>query len=370
MFSEKANKHADNCRFCWMCRYICPVGLQTGKETNNARAKGLLVSLVNRGQEFDESYAGTMYECCLCGACSQDCKTGFEPPIFIREARTEAIVRDVLPENVRMIADNLMEKGNLYGVSSAEIQSKLEKLLPNRPQKAGVLLYVGQTALIKAPEISEALICLLKKASVDFTVLYSEGQSGAEIGDVIGYVAETITAAKNEAAKINTIGAEKVVVLDPNVARVMKQEYPVWGCDINAEIVTATAFIAGLIADGKLSPQKIDMKEVTFHDPCKLSRDLDETEPARYILKSMGIEIKEMFLNREWTKCCGTEIVKAHSPALGALIADGRWGDAERIGAACMVTACPGCFDVMGQCVPEGMKHYDLFILLAEACGC
>ena len=44
MFSEKAKKHADACRFCWMCRHLCPVQLVTGKETNTPRAKWLLVS--------------------------------------------------------------------------------------------------------------------------------------------------------------------------------------------------------------------------------------------------------------------------------------------------------------------------------------
>ena len=43
MFSEKSKKHADACRFCWMCRHLCPVQLVTGKETNTPRAKGLLV---------------------------------------------------------------------------------------------------------------------------------------------------------------------------------------------------------------------------------------------------------------------------------------------------------------------------------------
>ena len=46
MFSEKAKKHADACRFCWMCRHLCPVQLVTGKETNTPRAKGLLVSMI------------------------------------------------------------------------------------------------------------------------------------------------------------------------------------------------------------------------------------------------------------------------------------------------------------------------------------
>ena len=41
MFSEKAKKNADACRFCYMCRHLCPVELVTGKENNTPRAKGL-----------------------------------------------------------------------------------------------------------------------------------------------------------------------------------------------------------------------------------------------------------------------------------------------------------------------------------------
>ena len=41
MFSENAKKHADACRFCYMCRHLCPVELVTGKENNTPRAKGL-----------------------------------------------------------------------------------------------------------------------------------------------------------------------------------------------------------------------------------------------------------------------------------------------------------------------------------------
>lgn len=39
MFSEKSKKNADACRFCWMCRHLCPVQLVTGKETNTPRPR-------------------------------------------------------------------------------------------------------------------------------------------------------------------------------------------------------------------------------------------------------------------------------------------------------------------------------------------
>ena len=53
MFTDSAYNNADACRFCWMCRHLCPISNVTGKEINSARAKGLLVSLVKRGAEFD-----------------------------------------------------------------------------------------------------------------------------------------------------------------------------------------------------------------------------------------------------------------------------------------------------------------------------
>ena len=91
MISQNALHHAEKCRFCWMCRHLCPVQHQTGKELNTPRAKGLLLSMVNeKAQEFDKDMGQAMYECLLCDACTNDCATGYQPPLFIREARTRS----------------------------------------------------------------------------------------------------------------------------------------------------------------------------------------------------------------------------------------------------------------------------------------
>ena len=37
--TEKAKNIIDNCRFCWMCRHVCPIGNATGQERNTARAR-------------------------------------------------------------------------------------------------------------------------------------------------------------------------------------------------------------------------------------------------------------------------------------------------------------------------------------------
>ena len=69
-FSRKSTEHLDACRFCWMCRHICPIGNATGQERNTARARALGLSLVARGAvEYSEDIINNVYECALCGAC-------------------------------------------------------------------------------------------------------------------------------------------------------------------------------------------------------------------------------------------------------------------------------------------------------------
>ncbi len=60
-----------------------------------------------RGKEFDSDMAQAMYECLLCDACTNDCATGYQPPLFIREARTEAVVNGLAPKAVMDLVDNI-----------------------------------------------------------------------------------------------------------------------------------------------------------------------------------------------------------------------------------------------------------------------
>jgi len=228
---------------------------------------------------------------------------------------------------------------------------------------------VGETAAFFTPQIVEAVAKLLKEAGDDFAVLKDEPQSGAELGDLIGYVEETVDCGRELADRIAKSDAKTVVVLDPNCAKVIKQEYPQWGCEVKAQVVTATSYLAQLVAGGKLKPSKLDLTGVTYHDSDRLARDLDETEPARTLFSAMGISVKEMFLNKQTTRSCGDAALKVHSPKIAALTAEGRWEDVERCGAKILVTACPACYTILGENVPKGYQLKDLFVLLAESCG-
>lgn len=358
MFSEKAKKHADACRFCWMCRHLCPVQLVTGKETNTPRAKGLLVSMIERGMPMEEDTAKTMYECLLCGACTNDCATGYDPLIYIREGRTQALVNGVAPDYVKEAINRIAESGNLYGAKECRVH------LADMPEKAETLVWLGETARYSTPETAEALLHILEKAGVAFAVLHDEPASGCAMGDLMGWVEEVRTQARKVGEAIRTTGAKRLVVLDSYDAAMMRHEYQDWGIEL-PEIWTATAFVDDLIKSGRLSPRREEMS-VSYHDGSRLARDLDEHQPARDILTAMGCEIHEMWQNRRLAKCCGSAVMGQCLPELRDKIAAGRWNDVKRTPARVLVAACPQSTEALQATVPEGYTYRDLFVLLSE----
>ena len=362
MISTNAARITDNCRFCWMCRHLCPVGLKTGKEINNPRAKALLLSLVERGTQFDADMARAMYECVLCGACTNDCVTGFDPTVYIREARSAAAAEELLPPGVAAVLENIEKTGGIYGKTRTP---------PDRtPLGAGdtdMLLYIGEAASEKAPAMVKAFMNLLDKAGTGFTLLADEPPSGTFLGDLIGFVEETRTQAKACADQINGCGAKTLVVLDPWEAATMIQRYGEWGFPLQAEIKTAPSFIADLVKQGKLKPAK-KSGLVSYHDSSRLARDLEVHDAPRFLLTCMGYTLKEMFQNRRLAKCCGSSLLKAYAPELALLTAQGRWEDFLRTEADTLVTACPESYELLSQNVPAGKKLICLFELLDAAC--
>lgn len=357
-FSDNARKQIEACRFCWMCRHVCPVGLATGKEANTPRGRAVLCRYVLTGMDIEKDIAGDMFACCLCNNCASWCETGYEPALFIREARTNAVVDGFVPANVQPVVDRVLETGTIYEENVPSPAAKASA-------KADVLLVLGETARNKQPEIARAAISLLDKADVAFAVLADEPPVGAMMFDLVGEVNEVKTVAEKFASAAKATGAKKIVCVDPTDARFFKQECARWGIEFD-EVYTITSYLDGLVKAGQLKFTKSWGGTVTFHDPCRLARDLEETEPARELLKAAGAELKEMYLNRKDTRCCGGEVLRSHSPATADLIAKNRMDDAKRTGAEYCITACPGCSQSFSHVDAAFVKN--ILVLLDECC--
>lgn len=331
--SEKSKQHVDSCRFCWMCHHICPIGNATGHERSTARARALGISLVNRGAMQLEEIMDNIYECCTCGGCVSVCVTGWDPVMFTKETRLQAALENKLPEYINTLVDNCLETGNAYG--KKEISRDLQKMISAHSEKTDILLFLGTDARCMVPEQAVKAAKVLEKANVKFTLLEDEPESGAQLDFLIG-AADEAKQQMNKAAKVMN-EYKTVVIYDPNDAKIIKRTYKEYSIETGAQTVTFTAFVAGLLRDGRLKPEKTG-KTVVFQDPYQLSRDLEETEEPREIISSYAA-LHEMLLNRRETVWAGNILMAQYLPDVIAEVSKRRIFNAESIGGTAMVTA-------------------------------
>lgn len=333
MMSEKSKKHVESCRFCWMCHHICPIGNATGLERNTAKARALGLSLVNRGAIELSEVIDNVYECACCGACVTDCVTGWDPVLFTKEARVEAAVEGVLPDYISRLVNNCLETGNAYGMT--EVDVTLAEVIEAHTEKADVLLFLGVDATYKMPSTAINAIKVLEKAGVSFTVLAKEPVSGQQLEYLIGAANETKEQMIVCAKELNEFA--KVVVFDPQDAKVFKREYKEWGVELTAEVITFTAYVAELIKSGVLQAVNTG-KAVVYQDPFQLARDLGETAEARDVINAYAI-CEEMLCHGKDTMWAGNILMNEWMPDVMVRVASDRINNAKGVKAEVIVTA-------------------------------
>ncbi len=334
IMSEKCKQHVDSCRFCWMCHHICPIGNATGQERNTARARALGISLVNREAIDLAEIMDNVFECCTCGACVHDCVTGWDPVMFTKEARLQAALEGKLPEYIMTLVGNCLETGNAYG--KVALCDTLKEKIKAHAKKTDTLLFLGVDARFAACEQAVKAIKILESAELEFSLVENEASSGAQLDFLIGAANETKAQAEACAKLLNEY--KTVVVYDPNDAKMIKQTYKELGVEVNATVVTYTSFLAELLKCGKLKA-KNSGKKVVFQDPYQLSRDLEETECAREIIKAYA-DLEEMLLNRDQTVWAGNILMAQYMPEIIKKVSARRLLNVKSIGASTVITAC------------------------------
>lgn len=333
MMSEKSKKHVDSCRFCWMCHHVCPIGNATGLERDTARARALGLSLVNRRAVELSEVLDNLYECACCGACVKECVTGWDPVMFTKEARLDAAMEGAMPEFISALVDNCLETGNAYGIT--EVDAELAEAMSGHEEKTNVLLFLGVDAVYKVPAAAVNAIRVLEKAGVNFTVLAREPASGQQLEYLISAARETKEQMEACAKELNAFA--KVILFDPQDAKVFKREYREWGVELNAEMVTFTAYAAELLKTGALEAANTG-RAVVYQDPFQLARDLGETAEARAVINAYAV-CNEMLCCGKDTMWAGNILMKEWMPEVMLRVAGGRINNAKGVKADTIVTA-------------------------------
>ncbi len=106
----------EGCRFCLMCRHVCPVTRVTFNEATSPHGWALEIASVRRGLlEWNAETTNLLYQCADCGLCNAFCVTDQPLPQAIVAARAEVVAGGHAPASVAAVDAALRQWGNPYG---------------------------------------------------------------------------------------------------------------------------------------------------------------------------------------------------------------------------------------------------------------
>lgn len=352
--TEKSKNIVDNCRFCWMCRHVCPIGNATGLERNTARARAFGVSLVARGATELSELSDNIYECSLCGACTNNCVTGFDPKVFVNEVKTEIVLSGLAPKYITDLLERVGECGNIYGAKKPEALTKLEN------KNADTVLFAGLDAWAKAESSVLDAMKLLSFANENIALLL--GDSGFALHFLTGRTEETRAAA--EACARELAGYKTVVVYDPSDLAFIRHEWREWGIEPSCNIVSFNEYLLGLIDAGKLKVKE-GKNEYTLQDSFAYSRELDDESSGRALIDKVGIN-RDMLLIGKEANLAGHLVMNEYMPEVIEKVAKNRWRDAVNMGCTAVVTECPAEYVALKSTAPDGCRVLTVEQMLLE----
>jgi Fe-S oxidoreductase len=351
MQSQTVTDTIENCRYCLMCRHVCPVGHVTRKETLTPHGWGLTIASIPRGLlTWNPDTVGVLYSCADCGTCRAHCVTDQALPDAIAATRAEVVSQNLAPLEVTMVHQALQDWNNPY-----------EKQLPERARGKGeIALFVGDDAKYLWPTALESALKLLEAVGVK-PVLVGIGRSNGYLASSLGYpgTAKMLVQATLDELKVS--GARKMLVLTPGdyfaFTRLLMDRLEVeWPHNIEIQEVVALLDEKTTSGDLKFSPCA-DKQAYAYIDPTHSLRvPARHAAPRRLLEGIMSTPGRELFWRKERAHPCGNGALQFSNPHISDHLTYGRLADAQASGAQTLVTEDPGCLSHLN-------RHADRFDL-------
>lgn len=392
-FTWKQLLDSDACIRCGRCQDNCPA-YQTGKPLSpkklvqdvktHLNQKGPLLVKGATAEETESPLVPDvvneeeLWACTTCAACEHQCPVYVEHvPKIIDLRRNLTMMESAFPSEAKLTFTGMERNGNPWNISRSEAKWMGKELgVPTLAEKPEVeyLFFPGCSGVFdeRNKKVTTAVVKLLQKAGVSFGVLGSEqtccGDSARRLGNE--YLYQTLAQGNIEALK--EYGVKKIITTCPHCFNTLKNEYPQFGG--NYEVIHHVTFLAQLVKEGKLQPQKSVDVTCTYHDSCYLGRYNDIYQEPRSLLASIpGISSKEMEKNHENSFCCGAGGGRMWlEETIGERINVKRTEQALETGAGMIVSACPFCLTMMEdgtklKGVDETVKTKDVAEILWES---
>lgn len=351
----------DNCRYCLMCRHVCPVGHVTRLETLTPHGWGLTIASVRRGlQEWNSETVDVLYSCADCGTCRAHCVTDQPLPEAIAAARAEVAAQDLAPKVVYQVHQALQEWGNPY-------EPRPAKTAEGRGE---VALFVGDSAHFLAPQAVEAALGLLAAAGVA-PVLVGVGRNNGYLASSLGFPGTAGDLAQATLEEVEASGAGLLLVLTPGDYFTLAQLYPErLGVSLPEKVALQELlpYLAGRYQAGQLGfTLSKDGTPYAYLDPTHSVRVKTRYDAPRELLSAvMPGERCELFWRRERTHPAGDLALQYTNPHIADHLTYARLDDARKSGASLVITEDAATLSVLSRkAAIFGLRVQGLYEILA-----
>jgi Fe-S oxidoreductase len=352
----------ENCRYCLMCRHVCPVGHVTRLETLTPHGWGLTISSIRRGTlAIDDSTVDAIYSCADCGTCRANCVTDQPLPSAIAAMRAEIAADGQALPVVYEVREKLETWGNPYAEQSpAEVDGQGE-----------VALFVGDDAHFLGQEALQAALKLLEAVGVK-PVLIGVGRNNGYLASTLGFPQLSFDLAMATLAELESSEATSMMVLTPGDYYVFRQMHDernglTWPEGVSIQEVIP--FLAENLIAGNLGfTRSKDGMPWAYVDPTHAVRVGDRHDAPRRLLAAVMPDTGlELFWRRERAHPSGNVALQYTQPHIANHLSYSRLGDALERGARVLITEDPAGRAALERHAPRfGLQVAGLYELLAE----
>jgi Fe-S oxidoreductase len=343
----------EGCRYCLMCRHVCPVTRVTYSEATSPHGWALEIASVRRGLlDWNAETADLLYQCADCGLCNVFCVTGPPLPEAIVAARAEVVAAGQAPSAVAEVEATL--RRGLYAEGT------------EGPEVAEAAVFVGAVAREQRATL-DAARALLNHVDVAHAAI-GAGRDSGYLAYTLGLHDTARELARATVAEIQRDGVRTLIVLAPEDAHTLRNVYPRLGVPLpdGVEVIELTELLARSLEQGRLRLRAAPIG-LAYHDPCHAPRVRDRWDaPRRLLAAATSLPVREGFWRARRATPCGASGGMAWTqPRLADGLAHAALADATASGARVVVTEAPGCLAQLRRAAPPDVQVRGLYELLA-----